>query len=280
MKKTTMAINALTIAFTAAWFEQVGHESAHGVLATLVGATWTQLNLFFAEHAWAGQPSPLGEGILTGGAAIFNILLALVSMALFKRTKSTARLFWFYSTAFNLFGGFGYLFTDPLFYQRGGENLGDWKKIVDMLGGGWNVRLPIALIGAAGVLWGFMWVGRNAHAFLPKEKPERLRTALILLLLPYIVVSLIFTILAFMGPVKIIAPIIAIKYFFGFFGLGWGAFMSGMWIQPSPSLERSGLPESIRWEWVGAAGALLVIAAFVLLPTIHFVSRIPGINPP
>ena len=34
-------------------------------------------------------------------------------------------------TVFNLFGGFGYLFTDPLFYQRGGENLGDWKKIVD-----------------------------------------------------------------------------------------------------------------------------------------------------
>ena len=269
MKKTTLAINALTIAFTAAWLEQVGHESAHGVLATLVGATWTQLNLFFAEHAWTGQPSPLGEGILTGGAAIFNILLALISMALFKRTKSTVRLFWFYMAVFNLFGGFGYLFTDPLFYQRGGENLGDWKKIVDILGGGWNARLPIALIGAAGVLWGFMWVGKNAHAFLPTEKPERLRTALILLLLPYIVVSLTFTLLAFAAPYPELGPIIAIKYWFGFFGLGWGAFMSGMWIQPSPSLERSELPEFIQPRWFAAAILLLVIAVFVLLPTLN-----------
>lgn len=270
MKKSILAINALAIAFTAAWFEQVGHEATHGILAALVGAKWTQLNLFFAEHAWAGQASPLGEGILTGGAAIFNILLALVSMVLFKRTTSTARLFWFYMTVFNLFGGFGYLFTDPLFYQRGGENLGDWKKIVDMLGGGWNVRLPITLIGAAGVLWGFMWTGKNAHAFLPAEKPERFRTALVLLMLPYIAISLIFSTLAFTTPYPELGPIIAIKYFFGFFGLGWGAFMAGMWIKPSPVLERSELPQFIQTRWFATAVLLLAMAVFVLLPTLNF----------
>lgn len=270
MNKTNFTINALAIAFVAVFIEQVGHESSHGILATIVGAQWTQLNLFFADHTWAGNMNQTGEAILTGGAAIVNIILALISMSLFKRqASSNIRLFWFYMAALNLFAGFGYLFTDPLFYQRGGENLGDWKKVVDMLGGDWNVRLPIALIGAAGVLWGFIWVGRNAHAFLPTEKPARLQTSIRLLLLPYIFISLIFTMLAFAGPVKEIALIIAIKYWFGFFGIGWGAFMSGMWIQAPAGIERSALPESIQWSWVIISVILFAIAALILLPTIQ-----------
>ena len=274
-KRFSFTINAIAIAFVAVFIEQVGHESSHGFLATLVGAEWTQLNLFFAEHEWIGRRTAeslrLGGGIIAGGAAIINILLALASMVLFKKTtSSTLRLFWFYMAALNLFAGFGYLFTDPLFYQRDGRNLGDWKFVVELLGGGWNVRLPIALVGAAGVLWGFMWVGRNAHAFLPGDKPTRLQTSIRLLLIPYIAISLIFTLLAFAGPVKEIAPIIAIKYWFGFFGIGWGAFMAGMWISAPAELGRSEVSRSIHWGWVTASILLLGIAVFILLPTIQF----------
>jgi hypothetical protein len=180
-------------------------------------------------------------------------------------------LFLYYLTAYNLFAGFGYLFTDPLFYQPGGENLGDWKKIVDMLGGGWNVRLPISLIGAAGVLWGFFWVARNAHAFIPDDQPERFRYALLLLLLPYLVNNAIFITLAVVGglPPEVV-PIVAIQYIFGYFGIGWGAFMAGLWIPAPAGLERSALPDSIPWGWVASSLVLLAIAAFVLLPTVHF----------
>ena len=173
-------------------------------------------------------------------------------------------------TAFNLFAGFGYLFIDPLFYQPAGRNLGDWKIIVELLGGGWNVRLPISLIGAAGVLWGFFWVGRNAHAFLPETQPARFHTALRMLLIPYVVICLIFTALAYAGPVREIAPIIAIKYWLGFFGVGWGGFMAGLWIQALVKLKRSSLPESIQWGWVASALVLLASAWFILLPTLHF----------
>lgn len=274
MKKSVYAINALAIAFVAIFINQVGHESAHGILATLVGAKWTQLNLFFAEHTWIGEPSQLGEGILTGGAAIVNIVIALIAAWLFQHksvaSRGTIRLFLFYLAAYNIFSGFGYLFTDPLFYQRGGENLGDWKKIVDMLGGGWNVRLPISLIGAAGVLWGFFWVGQNAHAFLPAERPERFRYALLLLFVPYVGFSILFTTLAVLGslPPEIV-PILAISYWFGDFGIGWGAFMSGLWIQAPAGLERSALPESIQWGWVITSIILLSVSIFILLPTIH-----------
>ncbi|HAV76257.1 MAG TPA: hypothetical protein DCX53_02780 [Anaerolineae bacterium] len=275
MKKSTLAINALAIAFVAIFIKQAGHESAHGILATLVGAKWTQLNLFFADSVWKGEPNQIGNAILTGGAAILNIVIAFIAAWMFNRksiaSNASLRLFLFYLTAYNLFAGFGYLFTDPLFYQPGGENLGDWKKIVDMLGGGWNVRLPISLIGAAGVLWGFFWVARNAHAFIPPDKPERFRSALWLLLFPYVTINILFTAFAIFGPLPDeIVLIIAIQYWFGYFGIGWGAFMSGLWIQAPGGLERSGVPESIQWGWVVASILLLVFSIFVLLPTIQF----------
>lgn len=274
MTKITLLVNAIAAAFIAIFIKQVGHESAHGILATLAGSQWTQLNLFFAAHTWPGAVPPVGEAIATGGAAILNIIVALIAAGLFHHRaivpRPMPRLFLFYLTAYNLFAGFGYLFIDPLFYQLGGENLGDWQKIVDMLGGSWGVRLPISLIGAAGVLWGFFWVARNAHAFLPTEKPARFQTALVLLLAPYLLINLLFTLFALSGflPSEIV-PIIAIQYWFGYFGLGWGAFMAGLWIEPRASLERTGLPGVIRWDWVIASVILLAIAAFVLLPTIQ-----------
>ena len=275
MNKAAFTINALTIAFVAVGIEQIVHETTHGILATLLGAKWTELNLFYVEHVWVGvlsaNPPSLATGIIAGGAAIANIVLALISMLFFKKTGSPSlRLFWFFMAAFNLFAGFGYLFIDPLFYRPDGTNLGDWKRIVALLGGGWNVRLPITLVGAAGVLWGFFWVGGNAHAFLPEIQPTRFHTALRLLLVPYVVICLIFTILAYAGPIKEIAPIITIKYWLGFFGIGWGAFMSGLWIQAPAGLRRSDLPGSLHWGWAITSILMLLVAVFVLLPTIHF----------
>ena len=274
MKRSTLIINVLAISFIAVFIKQVGHESAHGILATLVGAKWTQLNLFFAESVWVGERSEIGSAILTGGAAIVNIITALVGASLFKSraiaSNPTLRLFLFYLTVYNLFAGFGYLFTDPLFYQPGGENLGDWKKIVDMLGGSWAVRILISLIGAGGVLWGFFWVSRNAHAFIPSEKPERFQSALFLLLLPYISNNVLFTILVLTGPLPPeIVPNAIITTWFANFGIGWGAFMSGLWIQAPAGLERSVVPESIQWGWVITSIVLLAIASFILLPTIQ-----------
>src|SRR5688572_23551240 len=145
-------INILSVSFVAIFIAQVGHEATHGILATLVGAKWTEFNLFFVDHQWPGEMNLTGEIMIKGSAAILNILVGLLAAYLFNRNPSasnwTRRLFLFYLAAYNTFAGFGYLFTDPLFYKSGGENLGDWKQIVDLLGGGWNVRLPISLIGA------------------------------------------------------------------------------------------------------------------------------------
>jgi hypothetical protein len=263
--------NILSISFVALFLTQAGHEAAHGILANLVGAKWTQFNLFFVDHQWPGEMNQTGEIIIKGGAAILNIVVGLLASRLFHRSSNasnwTSRLFLFYLAAYNTFTGFGYLFTDPLFYQPGGENLGDWKQIVDILGGGWNVRLPIVLIGAAGTLWMFIWIGRNAHAFLTED---RMKSAMQLLLMPYLVWNITMVVLGLFLPYPEISIIIAIHYFFGYFGIFWGTFMAGKWINPRADLPRTPIPNTLEPVWALTALLLLAIAAFVLLPTMNF----------
>jgi hypothetical protein len=173
----------------------------------------------------------------------------------------------FYLAAYNTFAGFGYLFTDPLFYEPGGENLGDWKQIVDLLGGGWNVRLPISLLGAAGTLWMFFWIAHNAHAFLTEE---RMKSAIQLLLVPYLVWNVTMVVFSLLLPYPELSIVVAIQCFFGYFGVFWGTFMAGKWINPSAGLIRTPLAEELEPVWALTALLLLAISAFVLLPTLNF----------
>jgi hypothetical protein len=265
-------INILSISFAALFITQVGHEATHGIVANLVGAKWTQFNLFFVDHQWPGEVNLTGELIIKSSAAILNIIVGLLAAYLFNRNPSasnwTRRLFLFYLAAYNTFTGFGYLFTDPLFYQPGGENLGDWKQIVDMLGGGWNVRLPISLVGAAGTLWMFFWIGRNAHAFLTGE---RMKSAIYLLLVPYLVWNITMVVFSLFLPYPELSVIVAIHGFFGYFGIFWGTFMAGKWIDPHANLVRTPLPDTLEPVWAICALLLIAIAAFVLLPTLNFI---------
>lgn len=273
--KPIFLVNVMAVALLAVLATQVGHESFHGVISMLTGAQWTELNLFYSAHTWQGTPTPTGDLLIAGSAAIINILLCFLFAYLFNSKAAlrnpTLRLFFFFLAAYNLFTGFGYLFTDPLFYNPDSQNLGDWKRVVDFLGGGWNARLPISLLGAAGVLWGFFWVSRNAHAFLPEEQPERFQYAILLLLVPYLVISTLFTAFGASGflPAEIV-PIIAIQYFFGYFGIGWGAFMAGKWIRPKQGLQHTPLKDSLQSGWILTAVILLSVAVFILLPTLHF----------
>lgn len=266
-------INVLAISFVAIFLKQVGHEVSHGVLAEMVGAKWTQLSLFYAEHVWPREISWWGETIITGGATIANIIAAFIGVWFFQHESLAQyvnlRLFLFFFTAYNIFAGFGYLFADPLMYQRGGENLSDWERIITMLGGGWEARIPILLIGAAGMLGGFFWVGQNAHVFIPAKQPARFQAALLLLLLPYFIWNGFFTLLAYLNPFKPIATSIAVQYWFGYFGIGWGAFMAGRWLSPRLHLIRSELSETLAINWILTALAMFLVTIFVLLTTIQ-----------
>ncbi|MGE0761531.1 MAG: hypothetical protein AB7O38_31245, partial [Pirellulaceae bacterium] len=130
--------------------------------------------------------------------ALANIALALAGVALWHRSSRAAlRLFLFYLTAYSLFMGFGYLFIDPL--RASPEALGDWARVVMLLGGGLLVRMAIGAVGGGGTVWGYFWMGRAAHQFTYGDMTrthDRRWLGVAMCLVPYFTNNLWLTVLA------------------------------------------------------------------------------------
>src|SRR5205814_10680022 len=137
--------------------------------------------------------------------ATMSISFAIVCVLLFSRSwpmrRPTLRLFFLYVAAYSFFTGFGYLLLDPLCYTPGND-LGDWRQMISLLGAGWELRIPLIIVGVAGYIWAFFWLTRSALQFGERthEQKERIRLALPLLLVPYVVVNIVFTTLSFWHP--------------------------------------------------------------------------------
>jgi len=272
----TLAVNAFAIALVAALAVQNLHEVCHGLAALLVGAQWRVWNLFAVDIAYGDATTLWGKLLIEANPAMVNILCGLLGAALFSRPwalrRPTLRLFLMFFGAYSLFMGFGYLMTDPLFYQPGVGQYGDWKQVIAMLGGGWGVRLPILAIGVAGWVWGFFWLGRAALQFgeaLPSPS-HRVRLAQALLLVPYIVINLLFTILSFWHPLGADGLFITIfQYWGGHAGFIWAFLMAAYWLKiDAPLSHVSALPRRISPAWVGLAAVAFGVAVAVLLPSI------------
>lgn len=270
--------HALATALLAALVEQVLHEVTHGVAALLVGARWVALNLFASHHDWAGPSSPWREAVIAGSAAIVNIATGLAAVALFRRPwtgRPLTRLLLLHFGAYSVFSGFGYLMVDALFY-RPGEELGDWQKVVSVLGGSWAARVPLFAIGAAGVVWGFFWLAWGSLRFVGDAdvtvKDNRVRIALPLLMMPYVVVNAVFTLLALGHPMGGTGLVVVVfKNWFGFVGFFWAFFLASFWITVrGPMPETTRLPDRVAWRWVVTTAAIFALAVGFLLPTVYF----------
>ena len=268
--------NALSVAVLGALGAQILHEACHGITAVLVGAEWQAFNLFAVLWAWPGAPNETGTLLVEALPALLNILLGFLGVFMFGQTArqqcAMPALFWMYFAGYNLFMGFGYLFADPLFYQPGSEQVGDWQKVIQILGGLWAVRLPILLAGVGGILRGFFWLARAALRFAADatDKAARPRVALPLLLIPYLAINALFTFLGFwhpMGPEGIF--IVVFHYWFGYIGFFWAFFLAAYWLDiHAPLSNPVALPDTPRPAWWMAAGATLLLAVMVLLPTL------------
>lgn len=278
-KQWTTILNALAAALLGALAAQVLHEACHGIAAVLVGAQWQAFNLFAVLWAWPGAPNETGMLIIEASPALLNILTGCLAVWLYGRAMKQKRampaLFWMYFAGYSLFMGFGYLFVDPLFYRPGAEQVGDWQKVVAALGGSWAVRIPILLVGVGGVLWGFFWLARAALRFAADatDKAERVQVALPLLLLPYLVINVLFTILSFCHPLGADGILITVfQYWFGYVGFFWAFFLAAYWLDVNKPLpDPVAPPEAPQTAWWIAAGLTFALAVAVLLPTIRFV---------
>lgn len=275
-KRWIVILNCLSVAILGALGAQILHEACHGIAAVLVGAEWQAFNLFAVLWGWHGTPNETGALIVEASAALLNILTGFLSVWLFglslRKQQAMSALLWMYYGAYSLFMGFGYLLTDPLFYQAGGEQVGDWKKVIDMLGGSWVVRAPLFLIGAVGVLWVFFWLARAALRFTADatDKAERRRVALPLLLIPYLTINALFTLLAFWHPLGADGVFIVVfHYWFGYIGFFWAFFLAAYWLDIHAPLPNSvAMPDTPQPFWWMVAATALLLAVIMLLPTL------------
>ncbi len=270
--------NILIVAFVALCCEQILHEVCHGIAALLVGASWDQLWFWASASSWPEGASPglWQQMIISGSAAVLNILCALVCIALFNRNgmvqKPFVRLFLLYFGGYSLFAGFGYLFFDPIFANP--KSAGDWAKIVMLLGGGWNVRLPILLIGVAGTVYGYFWVGKAALQFTSGDMADpvnRKKTGTTLLLLPYLFVNAAFTILAIWHPLGVKGLfVVSLKLWSGFSGFLWAYLIKYQWGKyHGPFANETPIPDQLNRNGLIVAVVMLLVIVFILLPGVR-----------
>jgi hypothetical protein len=278
-KRWIVFLNALAAALLGALGAQILHEACHGVAALLVGAEWQAFNLFAVLVGWSGVPNKIGMLIVEGSPALLNILTGLLGAFLCRRAikqkRSMPALFCMYFAGYSMFMGFGYLFVDPLFYQPGSEQIGDWRRVIELLGGSWAVRIPIMLIGVVGILWGFFWLARTVLRFAvdASDKAERAQVAKPLLLFPYLVINALFSVLAIWHPLGSQGLFVVVfQYWFGYIGFFWAFFLAAYWLDIyNPIPNPVALPDQPQPIWWITAGLTFLLAVAVLLPTIWFV---------
>lgn len=270
-----IAVNSFAAALLGALSAQVLHEAFHGIMAVLVGGEWIAFNLFAVLWGWPHGPNEVGTLLVEGTPALVNILAGALSVYLFglaaRKNRTMLALFLLYFAGYNLFMGFGYLLVDSAFFSHGDDQVGDWQKVIHILGGSVAVRFFFGLVGAAGVLWGFFWVARSTLRFVVdfENKSERVRVALMTLLVPYLAVNSVVTLLAFWHPLGIQGmALVALQYWFGYVGYLWGFFLAGYWLDKKPSgvgpLET---PSGRQPAWWALAFVGLVMAIGLVLPT-------------
>lgn len=122
---------------------------------------------------------------------------------------------------------------DALTYRP--DAVGDWKRVIGLLGGGWGVRGPLLAVGGAGILATFFWIPRVAIPFLGTG-PGRARPGLSLLLAPFLAVSSLLTVLALGHPLGTSGLILtSLKHWMGYSALAWAPFIAGSMVKDAPA---------------------------------------------
>lgn len=252
---------------------QIVHEGTHVLVALAVGRV-ARVQLFAIDTIAEGFTAQL---LVAGSAAIVNILAAAVALSLARRrTSPILRLGMVIFAGFSAATGFGYLMFDAIFASPSNQ-VGDWKVVVQLLGGGAAVRIPLFLIGAAGWVgtmfllarasWWFVSTTPDADGAVRPDRAERIRTAAAVLLAPYITTCVFLTVLVVpshpLGAAGAVASLL--HYWLGYSVFIWAFGLAGAWL----TMNAAGAPVtalgSSDWRAV-AIGAAAVAVALALTP--------------
>jgi hypothetical protein len=261
------------VALAAAVVNQILHEGTHVLVALAVGGV-ARVQLFAVDTIAEGRVAHL---LVASSAAMVNIVAAAVAFSLARRMRSPLpRLGMSLLAGFSAATGFGYLMFDAVFASPTNQ-VGDWKVVVQLLGGGAGLRIPLFLAGAAGWVgtmfllgrasWWFLSTGPDTDGAARPDRPERMRTATAVLLVPYFATCVFLTVLVVpfhpVGAAGIVASLL--HYWLGYSMFIWAFGLGGAWltvnavgapVTPLPSGRRPAL----------AIGAAAIAVALALTP--------------
>jgi hypothetical protein len=256
------------LALAAAVVNQVLHEGTHVVVALAVGDV-ARVQLFAVDTIAEGRTAQL---LVAGSAAIVNIVVAAVAFLLARRmTSPIPRLGMVIFAGFSAATGFGYLMFDAIFASPDNQ-VGDWKVVVQLLGGGAAVRIPLFVIGAAGWVGTMFLLARGSLWFastppgpdgaVRPNRAERVRTAVAVLLVPYLTTCVFLTVLVVpshpLGAAGVVASLL--HYWLGYSLFLWAFGLAGVWLTvDTVGPPVTPLPPS-NWRVLAVGGAAIVVA--------------------
>jgi hypothetical protein len=138
-------------------------------------------------------------------------------------------------------------------------------------GGGWEVRSPVIVIGGAGIVAGYFWVGKAAMRFTAPSRNGVCRKdiGLLLCIYPYVAVNLIYTLFGAFHPLGWQGfLIIASQLWLGYSGFFWAYMINFVWSEPVVEPEHpTPVPApGLNHSWLVMAAlsfALSVVLLFV-----------------
>ncbi|MBQ7505029.1 MAG: hypothetical protein IJT79_06920 [Ruminococcus sp.] len=278
-----MIINCLALMIIAANLTSPVHEATH--MLTQVAAGMKPEFLGFGINSTAGTVSVdmnsfFWKLMYEGSAALMNVAVGFILLLILSKIRfgPLSRAFMLMLTIMHLSMGFGYFLRDGIAYSPN-NGMGDWCKVLDRFDGSIALRIGMLVVGSAGILLTFYIAYRQAYHFIKNnnDKKERNTVASALYLFPFILFSVVYTLLGLVSPlaaeIGAVNSLIfgAITNVFGMITFFWGYMFTAIMVKPmkksiyyfSPCADKKII------LWIGAA-ALLLFDVFVLCPGIYF----------
>jgi hypothetical protein len=257
---TTIAIASIAISLTVGF-----HEGMHALSCIVVGGDLQELSalhaLCDASEVWQGK-------IVSGIASVANIIVGFVCLAYLRRAHQQSSEWQFFLWLFmlmNWLNGAGYWMFSGI------ANIGDWANVI----AGWEPhilwRIVMTAVGT-GTFAFFVWFAlKELGQIIGGSADEQIGRATKLGLLAYATAGLVILLAGVFNPygigsLPVIAGLLAVLG--GLSPLAW--MMQWFRAKSFVKLPQKPLEIQRQWSWIGTAGLVIFIYAFVLGRTLYF----------
>ncbi len=235
------------------------HEGAHAVTCLLTGGTMVE---FSALHVSCDSTTVLNSKIVSGTAAIYNIVLATCLFAVLRLRLQMPNNRWLFLWIFmlmNFLAGTGY------FIFSGVANIGDWASVINGWEPAWVWRIVMTVIGLVLYMLAIWFSLKLMGQRIGGDRNEQIQRFIIMGIVIYVASAIVIGFAGFfhpegVGSLPVVAGLMA--------ALGGNApFLWGpQWFRAKGFSKSTGaaLVATTSWGWIITALAAVLVYGIVL----------------